>query len=152
MELGITGGEEDGVNNEDANPEDLYSKPEDALTKNLAEGQRVIRSIVTSGHGFQEHFVLDLFFGSGLHALSKPKLVLEELRCGSIFWELNNIIFSLWFFCQEIFQVYDALSKVENGFFTIAAAFGNVHGVYQPGNVKLEPTILDKAWLAHTSS
>ena len=29
MELGITGGEEDGVNNEDANPEDLYSKPED---------------------------------------------------------------------------------------------------------------------------
>ena len=33
MELGITGGEEDGVNNEDANPEDLYSKPEDALTK-----------------------------------------------------------------------------------------------------------------------
>ena len=46
---------------------------------------------------------------------------------------------------QEIFQVYDALSKVPNGFFTIAAAFGNVHGVYQPGNVKLEPTILDKA-------
>ena len=31
------------------------------------------------------------------------------------------------------------------GFFTIAAAFGNVHGVYQPGNVKLEPNILDKA-------
>ena len=29
MELGITGGEEDGVNNEDANPEDLYSKPEE---------------------------------------------------------------------------------------------------------------------------
>ena len=58
----------------------------------------------------------------------------------------------MWLFCQEIFQVYDALSKVENGFFTIAAAFGNVHGVYQPGNVKLEPTILDKAWLAHTSS
>ncbi|CAL1136922.1 unnamed protein product [Cladocopium goreaui] len=73
MELGITGGEEDGVNNEDANPEDLYSKPE------------------------------------------------------------------------EIFQVYDALSKIPNGFFTVAAAFGNVHGVYQPGNVKLEPTILDKA-------
>ena len=29
MELGITGGEEDGVNNEDVNPEDLYSKPEE---------------------------------------------------------------------------------------------------------------------------
>merc|ERR1719284_1151668 len=73
MELGITGGEEDGVNNEDANPEDLYSKPE------------------------------------------------------------------------EIWQVYEALSKVPNGVFTVAAAFGNVHGVYQPGNVRLEPEILGNA-------
>ena len=29
MELGITGGEEDGVNNEDVNPADLYTKPEE---------------------------------------------------------------------------------------------------------------------------
>jgi len=29
--------------------------------------------------------------------------------------------------------------------FTVAAAFGNVHGVYSPGNVKLEPEILNKA-------
>lgn len=73
MELGITGGEEDGVNNEDANPDDLYSKPE------------------------------------------------------------------------EIYQVYEALSKVPNAHFTVAAAFGNVHGVYQAGNVKLKPSILGKA-------
>jgi len=73
MELGITGGEEDGVNNEDVNQEDLYSKPE------------------------------------------------------------------------EIWQVYEALSKVPNGFFTVAAAFGNVHGVYSPGNVSLQPKILDAA-------
>jgi len=73
MELGITGGEEDGVNNEDVNPEDLYSKPE------------------------------------------------------------------------EIYQVYEALAKVPNGNFTVAAAFGNVHGVYQPGNVRLEPEILGNA-------
>jgi len=73
MELGITGGEEDGVNNEDVNPEDLYSKPE------------------------------------------------------------------------EIWQVYEALAKVPNASFTIAAAFGNVHGVYQPGNVRLEPEILGNA-------
>jgi len=73
MELGITGGEEDGVNNEDVNPEDLYSKPE------------------------------------------------------------------------EIWQVYEALAKVPNAMFTVAAAFGNVHGVYQPGNVVLRPDILDKA-------
>lgn len=72
MELGITGGEEDGVNNEDVPLEDLYSKPE------------------------------------------------------------------------EIYQVYETLSEISNQF-TVAAAFGNVHGVYSPGNVKLEPKILTRA-------
>ena len=72
MELGITGGEEDGVNNEDVPLEDLYSKPE------------------------------------------------------------------------EIYQVYDALTPISD-MFTVAAAFGNVHGVYSPGNVKLEPKILTRA-------
>jgi fructose-bisphosphate aldolase class II len=36
---------------------------------------------------------------------------------------------------------YEELMKVSPNF-TIAAAFGNVHGVYKPGNVKLEPKIL----------
>jgi fructose-bisphosphate aldolase class II len=72
MELGITGGEEDGVNNEDVDKDDLYSKPE------------------------------------------------------------------------EIYEVYKELSQVSN-MFTVAAAFGNVHGVYSPGNVELRPDILDKA-------
>merc|ERR1719223_263856 len=72
MELGITGGEEDGVNNEDVPLEDLYSKPE------------------------------------------------------------------------EIYQVYDELMKI-SPLFTVAAAFGNVHGVYSPGNVQLEPDILNRA-------
>jgi fructose-bisphosphate aldolase class II len=36
---------------------------------------------------------------------------------------------------------YEELSKISPNF-TIAAAFGNVHGVYKPGNVKLEPKIL----------
>lgn len=70
MELGITGGEEDGVDNTDAKPEDLYSKPE------------------------------------------------------------------------EIWYTYEQLSAVPNAHFTVAAAFGNVHGVYSPGNVKLTPKIL----------
>jgi len=72
MELGITGGEEDGVNNEDVAQDDLYSKPE------------------------------------------------------------------------EIYEVYQALTPISE-MFTVAAAFGNVHGVYSPGNVKLEPKILSKA-------
>jgi fructose-bisphosphate aldolase class II len=70
MELGITGGEEDGVDNSDVDSSKLYTQPE------------------------------------------------------------------------EVWEVYDALSKVPNGKFTVAAAFGNVHGVYSPGNVKLEPQIL----------
>merc|ERR1719223_1745632 len=70
MELGITGGEEDGVDNEDAAPEDLYTKPE------------------------------------------------------------------------EVWSVQKALMAVPNAKFTIAAAFGDVHGVYAPGNVKLDPKIL----------
>jgi len=71
MELGITGGEEDGVNNEDVAMEKLYSQPE------------------------------------------------------------------------EVDRVYTALSKVSKNF-TIAASFGNVHGVYKPGNVKLSPAFLGK--------
>jgi fructose-bisphosphate aldolase class II len=70
MELGITGGEEDGVDNSDVDSSKLYTQPE------------------------------------------------------------------------EVFAVYEALSKVPNGKFTVAAAFGNVHGVYSPGNVRLEPQIL----------
>jgi fructose-bisphosphate aldolase class II len=66
MEIGITGGEEDGVNNEDVDPEKLYTSPE------------------------------------------------------------------------QVYAVYDTLSKI-SPMFSIAAAFGNVHGVYKPGNVKLSP-------------
>lgn len=72
MELGITGGEEDGVDNTDTPLEDLYSKPE------------------------------------------------------------------------EIYEVYQALQPI-SPLYTIAAAFGNVHGVYSPGNVQLEPKILTRA-------
>ncbi|MEN8122033.1 MAG: class II fructose-bisphosphate aldolase [Bacteroidota bacterium] len=41
----------------------------------------------------------------------------------------------------EVSESYERLSKISNKF-TIAASFGNVHGVYKPGNVKLTPGIL----------
>src|SRR6056300_2087597 len=69
IELGITGGEEDGVDNSDVDASKLYTQPE------------------------------------------------------------------------EVAYAYEELSKVSPRF-TIAAAFGNVHGVYKPGNVKLTPKIL----------
>lgn len=69
IELGCTGGEEDGVDNTDMDQSDLYTKPEDVA------------------------------------------------------------------------YAYEKLSAISPRF-TIAASFGNVHGVYKPGNVVLTPTIL----------
>jgi fructose-bisphosphate aldolase class II len=69
IELGITGGEEDGVDNTDVDDSKLYTQPE------------------------------------------------------------------------EVAYAYEELIQVSDKF-TIAAAFGNVHGVYKPGNVKLTPKIL----------
>ena len=70
IELGVTGGEEDGVDNTDIDSSRLYTQPE------------------------------------------------------------------------EVAEAYKILSAISPNF-TIAAAFGNVHGVYKPGNVELRPSILD---------
>jgi len=69
IELGVTGGEEDGVDNTDVDSARLYTQPE------------------------------------------------------------------------EVAYAYEELSKISPRF-TVAAAFGNVHGVYKPGNVELRPVIL----------
>jgi len=45
---------------------------------------------------------------------------------------------------EEVAYAYEELSKVSDKF-TIAASFGNVHGVYKPGNVSLTPKILDNS-------
>jgi fructose-bisphosphate aldolase class II len=45
---------------------------------------------------------------------------------------------------EDVAYAYAELSKISHRF-TIAASFGNVHGVYKPGNVKLTPTILDNS-------
>ena len=45
---------------------------------------------------------------------------------------------------EDVAYAYEELSKVSDKF-TIAASFGNVHGVYKPGNVKLTPKILDNS-------
>jgi fructose-bisphosphate aldolase class II len=45
---------------------------------------------------------------------------------------------------EEVCEAYERLSKISDKF-TIAASFGNVHGVYKPGNVTLQPKILDNS-------
>lgn len=44
---------------------------------------------------------------------------------------------------EQVWAVYERLSKI-GPMFSIAAAFGNVHGVYKPGNVSLQPERLGK--------
>ncbi len=72
IELGVTGGEEDGIDNTDVDSSRLYTQPE------------------------------------------------------------------------EVAYAYEELKKVSDSF-TVAAAFGNVHGVYKPGNVQLRPIILQNS-------
>merc|ERR1712054_579260 len=43
---------------------------------------------------------------------------------------------------EDVYKVYEALSPISE-MFTIAAAFGNVHGVYKAGNVVLKPELLE---------
>ena len=45
---------------------------------------------------------------------------------------------------EDVAYAYEELLKISDKF-TIAASFGNVHGVYAPGNVKLEPVILNNS-------
>lgn len=45
---------------------------------------------------------------------------------------------------SEVAYAFECLNKISNRF-TIAASFGNVHGVYKPGNVELTPKILDNS-------
>lgn len=43
---------------------------------------------------------------------------------------------------EDMLYTYEQLSQIKNSRFMLAATFGNVHGVYKPGNVKLTPKIL----------
>lgn len=98
MELGITGGEEDGVDNTDVDQEDLYSKPEE------------------------------------IHQVYEELDAVSEMFTGMLFMYTNS------FGLKVVSDVLILLFVL-----AVAAAFGNVHGVYSPGNVKLEPEILNRA-------
>jgi len=45
---------------------------------------------------------------------------------------------------EDFEKTIDALGAGEHGKYLLAATFGNVHGVYKPGNVKLRPDVLDE--------
>ncbi|WP_288725814.1 class II fructose-bisphosphate aldolase [uncultured Corynebacterium sp.] len=50
---------------------------------------------------------------------------------------------NLYTVAEDFEKTIDALTLGEHGRYLLAATFGNVHGVYKPGNVKLRPDVLD---------
>lgn len=84
-----------------------------------------------------------------LERMSKMGMTLEiELGCtgGEEDGVDNSDMDSSMLYTQpeDVAYAYEVLNKVSPRF-TIAASFGNVHGVYKPGNVKLTPKILDNS-------
>jgi fructose-bisphosphate aldolase class II len=72
--------------------------------------------------------------------------VILELEVGVVGGEedgvANEINEKLYTTDDDFIKTIEALGAGENGRFLLAATFGNVHGVYKPGNVKLKPTVL----------
>ena len=80
-----------------------------------------------------------------LAAASKAKIILE-VEIGVVGGEedgvANEINEKLYTTPDDYLKTVEALGTGEKGRFLLAATFGNVHGVYKPGNVKLRPEIL----------
>lgn len=82
-----------------------------------------------------------------LERCAKSEIILE-VEAGVVGGEEDGIDHSdapaekLYTTPEDMVAVYEALSPVKGGRYMFAATFGNVHGVYKPGNVKLKPSIL----------
>ena len=74
--------------------------------------------------------------------------IILELEVGVVGGEedgvANAINDKLYTTDQDYLDTLAALGSGENGRYLLAATFGNVHGVYKPGNVKLRPDVLQK--------
>jgi fructose-bisphosphate aldolase class II len=72
--------------------------------------------------------------------------VVLELEIGAVGGEEDGVTGAtdarLYSTPDEALQTVEALGTGERGRYLLAATFGNVHGVYQPGNVKLRPKVL----------
>lgn len=80
-----------------------------------------------------------------LEACNKANIVME-LEVGVVGGEEDGVAHEindqLYTSDQDYLDTLEALGAGENGRYILAATFGNVHGVYKPGNVKLRPEIL----------
>jgi fructose-bisphosphate aldolase class II len=76
---------------------------------------------------------------------AKARIILE-LEIGVVGGEedgvANEINEKLYTTPEDVIKTVEAIGLGEKGRYLLAATFGNVHGVYKPGNVKLRPSIL----------
>ncbi|KXT58156.1 class II fructose-bisphosphate aldolase [Gordonia sp. PS3] len=81
-----------------------------------------------------------------LLAKTKEANIILEVEIGVVGGEEdgveNAINDKLYTSVEDFEKTVDALGTGENGKYLLAATFGNVHGVYKPGNVKLRPEVL----------
>ncbi|GAA2034725.1 class II fructose-bisphosphate aldolase [Catenulispora yoronensis] len=72
--------------------------------------------------------------------------IIMELEIGVVGGEedgvANEINDKLYTTAEDVLKTVDAIGLGDQGRYLLAATFGNVHGVYKPGNVKLRPSIL----------
>ncbi len=80
-----------------------------------------------------------------LEQTTKARTILE-IEIGVVGGEedgvANEINEKLYTTAEDVLKTAEALGIGEKGRYLLAATFGNVHGVYKPGNVKLRPSIL----------
>jgi fructose-bisphosphate aldolase class II len=96
----------------------------------------------------------NLNFSAGLLDELAPLEIVLEVESGVVGGEEDGIAgpeagrSELYTTTGDLMQVVDALGAGERGRYLLAATFGNVHGVYAPGNVKLRPEVLRDGQLA----
>ena len=88
----------------------------------------------------------NLHIAEELLGLCRDNEIILEVEAGVVGGEEDGISGApdakLYTTPEDMLLVYETLSHIEGGRFMLAATFGNVHGVYKPGQVKLMPKIL----------
>jgi fructose-bisphosphate aldolase, class II len=88
----------------------------------------------------------NLTIATELLSLAHQAKIVLELEVGVVGGEEDGVEGAidekLYTTPEDYLAALDALGSGENGRYLLAATFGNVHGVYKPGNVKLRPEIL----------
>jgi len=88
----------------------------------------------------------NLEIAQDLLALTRAAKIILEVEIGVVGGEedgvANEINDKLYTTPEDALATVDALGLGENGRYMAALTFGNVHGVYKPGNVKLRPEVL----------